>query len=140
MEISFTEKDLEFRDEIRSWIKNDYPPQIKEKQDIADETEKQIDKVRAGYVPVSVRGQILYFTIASLANIEPTYQYSLEWYTALFITGIQKAASSRDINKRLQNIIEFFSYALYSNVCRSLLEKDKLLFSFLIKHLKAAED
>ena len=32
MEISFTEKDLEFRDEIRSWIKNDYPPHIKEKQ------------------------------------------------------------------------------------------------------------
>ena len=33
MEISFTEKDLEFRDEIRSWIENDYPPHIKEKQD-----------------------------------------------------------------------------------------------------------
>ena len=33
MEISFTEKDLEFRDEIRSWIKNDYPLHIKEKQD-----------------------------------------------------------------------------------------------------------
>ena len=33
MEISFTEKDLEFRDEIRSWIKNDSPPHIKEKQD-----------------------------------------------------------------------------------------------------------
>ena len=33
MEISFTEKDLEFRNEIRSWIENDYPPHIKEKQD-----------------------------------------------------------------------------------------------------------
>ena len=33
MEISFTEKDLEFRDEIRSWIENDYPKHIKEKQD-----------------------------------------------------------------------------------------------------------
>ena len=33
MEISFTEEDIEFRDEIRSWIKNDYPPHIKEKQD-----------------------------------------------------------------------------------------------------------
>ena len=33
MEISFTEKDLEFRDEIRSWIKHDYPKHIKEKQD-----------------------------------------------------------------------------------------------------------
>ena len=33
MEISFTEKDIEFRDEIRSWIENDYPSHIKEKQD-----------------------------------------------------------------------------------------------------------
>ena len=33
MEISFTDKDLEFRDEIRSWIENDYPSHIKEKQD-----------------------------------------------------------------------------------------------------------
>ncbi len=33
MEISFTEEDLEFRDEIRSWIENDYPSHIKEKQD-----------------------------------------------------------------------------------------------------------
>ena len=33
MEISFTKEDIEFRDEIRSWIKNDYPPHIKEKQD-----------------------------------------------------------------------------------------------------------
>jgi hypothetical protein len=33
MEISFTEKDLEFRDEIRSWIEHNYPKHIKEKQD-----------------------------------------------------------------------------------------------------------
>ena len=30
MEISFTDKDLEFRDEIRSWIENDYPKHVKE--------------------------------------------------------------------------------------------------------------
>eukprot|EP00505_MAST-04D_sp_SCG-Rhode-Island_P006248 Stramenopile-MAST_4_protein_6248 len=81
---------------------------IKEKQAVADETEKQIDNVRSGYVPVSIRGQILYFTIASLANIEPTYQYSLEWYTKLFVLGIQKAEQSRDKEQRLNNIIVFF--------------------------------
>ena len=33
MEISFTEKDLEFRDEIKSWIEHDYPQHIKNKQE-----------------------------------------------------------------------------------------------------------
>ena len=33
MEISFTEKDLEFRDEIKSWIEHDYPQHIKDKQE-----------------------------------------------------------------------------------------------------------
>ena len=51
---------------------------IKEKQQIADKTEEEIDAVREGYVPIG-SCQILYF-VASLANIEPTYQYSLEWY------------------------------------------------------------
>ena len=105
---------------------------IKEKQKIADETEKQIDLVREGYVPIAVRGQILYFCIASLANIEPTYQYSPEWYTGLFVNAIRKSEPSKNLEKRLQNLSDYFTYSLYANICRSLLEKDKLLFSFVM--------
>ena len=41
MEISFTEKDLEFRDEIRFWIENEYPKHIKEKQEKGESLTKE---------------------------------------------------------------------------------------------------
>ena len=64
---------------------------IKEKQDIADKTEIEIDQIRMKYIPAAFRGSLLYFCIADLAAIEPTYQYSLEWFSQLFVTGCQEA-------------------------------------------------
>ncbi|XP_018600098.2 dynein heavy chain 1, axonemal isoform X2 [Scleropages formosus] len=106
--------------------------EIKAKVMVAEETERDIDTTRLEYVPVAVRAQILFFCVSDLCNVDPMYQYSLEWFLGIFMAGIANSEKADTVEQRIININEFFTFSLYSNVCRSLFEKHKLMFAFLL--------
>lgn len=106
--------------------------EIAERVAESETIEKEIDQARLAYTNVAVRAQILYFTIADLSMIDPMYQYSLDFARQIFLKALDSAAQSTDQNERLGMLVQAFTKAIFENVCRSLFEAHKLLFSFLM--------
>ncbi|XP_061932650.1 dynein axonemal heavy chain 1-like isoform X3 [Apis cerana] len=106
--------------------------EIKVKMKEAEITQADIDMTRSLYIPVAVQGRILYFCLSDLQYIDTMYQYSLEWFVEIFNNSILATEKSGDIQERVSNINHKFMFSLFSNVCRSLFEKHKLHFAFLV--------
>ncbi|KAH9628460.1 hypothetical protein HF086_005913 [Spodoptera exigua] len=106
--------------------------EIEAKQAAATITEAEIDKARLQYVPVSQHSSVLFFCISDLANIDPMYQYSLVWFINLYNQAILNSPKSEVLSERLDGLNAFFTKSIYDNVCRSLFEKDKLIFSLVL--------
>ncbi|CAK9804539.1 Dynein axonemal heavy chain 1 [Anthophora plagiata] len=106
--------------------------EIKVKMKESEITQVDIDTTRSLYIPVAIQGRILFFCLSDLQYIDTMYQYSLEWFVEIFNNSILATEKSGDIQRRVQNINQNFTFSLFSNVCRSLFEKHKLHFAFLV--------
>ena len=113
---------------------------ISEELEKAEITAKSINKERTFYRPISVRGSILYFAIASLANIDSMYNYSLEYFLKLFNQRLDRSQQSSDVSQRIRILIDDITISFYEKISRGLFEKDKLLYSFLIVTSKLQND
>ncbi|KAG5345241.1 DYH1 protein, partial [Acromyrmex charruanus] len=106
--------------------------EIKMKVETIQLTQTDIDFTRSLYMPVANRAQILFFCIADFQRIDIMYQYSLEWFVVIFNRSISNTKINDNINERIANINENLTFAFFTNVCRSLFEKHKMHFSFLV--------
>jgi len=103
---------------------------------VAETTGVEIERASAAYASVATRATILYFTLYSLADVDPMYQFSLDSYTALFDSSITKSkrnantsADGVDVDERLAVLNEYHTYAVYRYTSRGLFESHKLLLS-----------
>ncbi|XP_075157385.1 dynein heavy chain at 16F [Haematobia irritans] len=97
-----------------------------------EETEKVITATREKYRNLASRGAILYFVIASLAEIDPMYQYSLKYFSQVFCSVIRIEHPKMDTEERIAQLKLDELKALYDNVSRGLFENHKLIYSFLL--------
>ncbi|KAG9395747.1 Dynein heavy chain and region D6 of dynein motor [Carpediemonas membranifera] len=98
----------------------------------AEKTEAEVNEAREGYRSIALRGSQLYFTLASMANVDRMYQFSLAYFLQLFGIVLQQTPPSDSISVRLNALIENATSSVYNNVCRGLFERHKLVFSFLM--------
>lgn len=100
--------------------------------EVTSQVEEKLNASRNIYVPVAVRGTILYFVVTDLNGIDPMYQYSLSYFKKLFRLALSEADKNEIVELRIQNLNEKATRIVFSDVSCGLFESHKKIFSFLI--------
>lgn len=56
-------------------------------------------------------------------NINQMYQYSLAWFVGHLKSAIDNTDKVDDVQQRIKDLKKFFTYFIYTKLCRSLQEK-----------------
>ena len=63
--------------------------------------------------PCAERATILFFVMNDLGMMDPMYQFSLDSYLDLFANSIDKSIKSPQLEKRIEFINDYHTYAVY---------------------------
>ena len=92
-------------------------------------TTVKIDAARELYRPAAVRASLLYFILNDLNMINPIYQFSLKAFSTVFQNAIKHSAHANEVSKRIENLIDAITFAVWQYTARGLFECDKLIFT-----------
>ena len=106
---------------------------IAEQLDRARVTAREINDTRVKYTAAAQRGAVLFFAMASLANITNMYEYSLASFLTVFNTTLATSKKDANLEARLRSIVEAATFDVYNYTCLGLFEKHKLMLSFQVR-------
>lgn len=66
----------------------------------AVKNQEMIENIRLAYKPNASYTAILYYTITDLSNVDPMYQFSLNWFINIYVKAIQ---SSKSYDRKSRN-------------------------------------
>ncbi|KAL1516507.1 hypothetical protein ABEB36_000416 [Hypothenemus hampei] len=106
--------------------------EVREKLQIAKETETKINVAREEFRPIATRGSILYFLVVSMSMVNCMYQTSLVQFLERFDISMARSEKTGVIQKRIQYIIEYLTYEIFKYKSRGLYECHKYMFVLLM--------
>lgn len=62
--------------------------EISKRINAAKKAESEIQATRKNYLPIATRGAMLYFLLADFAQINCSYQVSLDWFHQVFVSSV----------------------------------------------------
>lgn len=106
--------------------------EVREKLQIAKETEIKINIAREEFRPIATRGSILYFLVVNMAMVNCMYQTSLVQFLERFDVSMLRSEKTNIIQRRIQYIIEYLTYEIFKYTSRGLYECHKYMFVLLM--------
>ena len=117
----------------------------------AKKTEERIDHNRMLYMPLAKLARLIFFAISELDNLEEIYQFSISWYIKdILINSLQSIDPEGEkysgpktqeiVLERIKILEKSLLKVAYNAICRSLLNKDRLVFSLLLLIRKLVEE
>lgn len=87
---------------------------VKTELENAEANMKRIDDTREGFRSCGKRAAVLFFVLNDLSMINPMYQFSLDWYKALFEKSIQESKDQVGSTERQEVIIKVHKLNVYN--------------------------